>query len=197
MGSVDKEISKMNEEIRGYYKTELEHFQKAFKLQFNHFMGVFYFWIGVVTLPATAGLLTTEKAIPSDNLALLSLLIAIVSLFASKKMFDIRCSQLKYTFFINEIRQQLYDVVHEGISSYSHPYPNTTNLREEARKDFGAKMAFVMSLVNAIFFGFSIHLFFGEMLFSAGALLLWFLIGFYAYFVMVNKRVPEPITKAA
>lgn len=89
----------MNEEIRGYYKNELEHFQKAFELQFNHFMGVFYFWIGVVTLPATAGLLTTDKAISSVNLALLSLLIAIISLFASTKLYDIRCSQLKYTFF--------------------------------------------------------------------------------------------------
>ena len=186
----------MNEEIRDYYKIELEHFQKSYELQFNHFMGVFYFWIGVVTLPATAGLLTTEKAIPSFNLALLSLLIAIVSLFASTKMFDIRCSQHKYTFIINDIRQQHYDAVHEGIPSYSHPYPNTTNLREEARKDFGAKMAFVMSLVNAIFLGFSIHLFFGVILFSAGALLLWFLIGYYTYFVMVNKRVPEPTIKA-
>jgi len=187
----------MTEEIREYFKTELEHFQKSFELQFNHFMGVFYFWIGVVTLPATAGLLTTDKDMPLENLAFLSLLIAIVSLFTSAKMFDIRCSQLKYAFYINEIRQQIYDAVQTGIPSYKHPFPDNSNLREQARKDFGAKTALVMSVVNAVFFGVSVHLFFEVLSLSILASLLWFLIGSSTYFVMINKRVPEPNTKAA
>jgi hypothetical protein len=187
----------MGDAVREYFKTELEHFQKAYELQFNHFMGVFYFWIGVVTLPSTAGLLTTGKNIPLENLALLSLLIAIVSLFTSLKMFDIRCSQLIYTFHMNEIRHQIYDALQKEIPSYEHPFPNSTDLRDRAHQDFGAIMAFVMSVVNAIFFGFSIYAFFKILSLSIFASLIWFLIGSFSYRLMVDKRVPKPNTEAA
>ena len=61
----------MNADTHEYFKIELEHFRKLSELQFTHFMGVFYFWIGVVTFPATAGLLTTDieppqKALPTS-----------------------------------------------------------------------------------------------------------------------------------
>ena len=32
------------------------------EMQFNHFMAVFYFWISVITVPVTAGLLTYLKS---------------------------------------------------------------------------------------------------------------------------------------
>ena len=83
-----------NEEAITYFKAEIEQYQKDYEIQFNHFMGVFYFWIGIVSVPATAGLLT--KKVPPENLALLSFLIAILGYFVSAKMYDVRCSQLRY-----------------------------------------------------------------------------------------------------
>ena len=147
----------MKEDTREFFKIELEHFEKASEIQFNHFMGVFYFWVGVVSIPATAGLLTAENINPK-YLAYLSLIIAVLGHFLSAKMFDIRCSQLNYLTIINEFRHYLYKLEKNNLSSnYKHPYPYDTNLRRVAFRDFGFYMAIIMSSIDALFFGVGIY----------------------------------------
>lgn len=182
-----------NEKYQEYFKIELEHFQKAYEIQFNHFMGVFYFWIGVVTIPATAGLLTTDKVISKTNLAYLSLLIAVLAHFISVKMFDIRCSQLRYISNINEARYYLHEIAKKNLPiNYQPPFSLSTNLRTTAFKDFGIIMAVVMSALNSLFFGIGISLYQGIEGINWCAFGIWIIIGLGAYTVLVFRRVPKP-----
>lgn len=97
----------MDKDARDFLNSQLEFFQKSAELQFTHFMGVFYFWTLVVSAPVTAGLLTSSDKNADSRLGILLLLTAVLGLFLSAKMFDIRCSQLKYIAEINQIRDIL------------------------------------------------------------------------------------------
>src|SRR5439155_3144436 len=47
----------MVDDGRDFLKGEYECGQKTYEVQFNHFMGVFNFWVAVITLPSAAGLI--------------------------------------------------------------------------------------------------------------------------------------------
>ena len=93
----------MSEELRKFFERESDIFLKYYEIQFNHFMRVFYFWIAVITLPATAGLIAGNGKLFQENIALLLYLLAIVGILLSLKMYDIRCSQLRYIILISSL----------------------------------------------------------------------------------------------
>ncbi|MDP1624216.1 MAG: hypothetical protein Q8L64_00450 [bacterium] len=91
---IDEEIQ-MKKDARDYLNTEYNNFQKAYEIQFTHFMGVFYFWIGVATAPVAAGLLSKHE-LDSPVLPILLALVAFIGLFLSAKMFDISITAQGY-----------------------------------------------------------------------------------------------------
>ena len=104
----------MEKDARDYLNAEIGYFQKAAELQFTHFMQVFYFWTAIVTAPITAGLVFANAEITAHPVFPIFLaLIALLGWFLSAKMFDIRCSQLKYLANINDTRGALYDGIKE------------------------------------------------------------------------------------
>ncbi len=184
----------MNNDARDYLKTELEFFNKAYEIQFDHFMRVFYFWTVIVTAPISAGLLTISNPLESDVFQLLLMLIAIMGWFLSAKMFDIRCSQLRYVSIMNEVRELFYrDAKNSLPKSYEHPLPAARDLRQEAMTDFGIWMAFTMSFLDAVFFAFAVPYFLSVgPEFNWRAFVVYFLFGISTYFYLVSRRVPKP-----
>jgi len=188
----------MNPDARKYLETELEHLQKAYELQFTHFMGVFYFWTVVVTAPATAGLLTSGSNTNQTNLPILLLLVALMGWFLSAKMFDIRCSQLRYIININQVRQHLYDDLKAHLpKKYQISFSADTNLQRTAFSDFGMIMAFTMSAIDAAFLGFAVPPLQGYMGFNWNYFWLYLLFGIDTYLTLVILRVPKPPSKRA
>ena len=51
---MDKPTSSPEDDIK-VLLAEYGFFQKAFELQFSHFMGVFYLWAGLIGLPGYCG----------------------------------------------------------------------------------------------------------------------------------------------
>ena len=116
--------------------------------------------IAVVTFPATAGLIAGTTTLGDGKFGLLLVLLAILGVFLSAKMFDIRCSQLKYIVKINEVRYHIHVEVKSALpKDFNLTFDRDVNLRQVALTDFGMAMAVVMSLVN------------GAYAFSAGTLL--------------------------
>jgi hypothetical protein len=133
--------------------TEYGFFQKAFELQFSHFMGVFYLWTGLIGLPVTAGLLlSVDTADRAKSLRLVVLCLVLVALgwFLSLKMFDIRRSQLRYATRLNDVRVALYKASKIQEKYNLEPYGAGVNLVDTARKDFGMTMATVMALCHGV-----------------------------------------------
>jgi hypothetical protein len=194
----------MNKKAHEYLIAELNIYQKAYKIQFTHFMNVFYFWTAVVTAPVTV--LTSSGNTNQSYFPLLLILIAILGFFLSLKMFDIRCSQLRYTSDMNFLRHFLYKEVKGNLpENYEHLYPPDTNLRKTARKDFGKWMAIIMSLLDSTYFCFGLILLqAGFSLASAYHIIIIILFvifsiifcyfGIWIYFHFVNQKVPEPKT---
>src|SRR5690606_6405700 len=136
---------------------ELNYFQKASEMQFEHFMKVFYFWTIVVTAPITAGLLSDDSKINSPTFGMLLLLIGLIGFFLTLKIFDIRCSQLRYIAKINQIRAILYmQIKKDNLDLYQELIPPNNDLRKTALEDFGWKMALTMSFLNAVILGFAV-----------------------------------------
>lgn len=187
----------MEKDARDYLNAEIGYFQKAAELQFTHFMQVFYFWTAVVTAPITAGLLFTRTDLTSNPVFPIFLaLIALLGWFLSAKMFDIRCSQLKYLAIINYYRGALYNGVKGHLPrNYNLPYPPETDLRNEAFKDFGPFMAFTMSGINAVYLGFGINLLYSQTTFNWYAFIIFFLFGFSTYYALLMWRGPRPQKK--
>src|SRR2546426_9729747 len=88
---------------------EYKFMQKAYELQFTHFMGVFYLWIGLVTLPTGAGLFKSLDT-KLSALGLVCFFVSLLGVFLSTKMFDIRRSQIRYVMRANQIRFALWDI---------------------------------------------------------------------------------------
>lgn len=106
----DKPTSNPEDDIK-VLLAEYGFFQKAFELQCSHFMGVFYLWAGLISLPVTAGLLALDLADDAKSLRLIVLCLVLVALgcFLSLKMFDIRRSRLRYAVRLNDLRAALYE----------------------------------------------------------------------------------------
>lgn len=184
----------MNQDTRDYLNNELHFFEKAYEIQFTHFMGVFYFWTIVVTAPVTAGLLAT-KGIGGDlTLSILLLLVAFLGWFLAAKMFDIRCSQLRYISMINQVRWTLYQDVKKNLpKSYVIPFVINTNVRKTAFTDFGMSMAIAMSALDAILLGFALPFLLQDNTgFNWWAFTFYFIFGFATYLFLVITRVPKP-----
>ncbi len=178
-----------------YLKNELEYFQKAAEVQFTHFMQVFYFWTVVVTAPITAGLLVTPGSFTSDKSALpiILVLIAFIGWFLAAKMFDIRCSQLRYISKINFVRAAMFDEVKDHLpKGYIPPFLPETDLRDEAFKDFGVLMAIAMSAIDGVCLGFGLPLLQGKTTFSWCFSIPYFIVGLATYFAIILWRGPKP-----
>ena len=183
----------MKDEAREFLRIEHDTlFKMAYESQFNHFMGVFYFWIAVVTFPGTAGLIANSATLDNEQFGWLLALIATVGVFLSAKMYDIRCSQLKYIVKINEVRYQLHAEVKADFSKdYNATFNWSRSLRNVALTDFGMAMAIVMSLVNGAYSFVAASLLgnakYCSVLVGCGIGLLS--LGLYIAFVL--KKVPE------
>lgn len=184
----------MTNEAREFLRREYDSLHKvAYESHFTHFMAVFYFWIAVVTFPATAGLIAGNKNLPDCKFGLLLALLSILGVLLSAKMFDIRCSQLMYIKEINEVRYQLHAEVKSDIpTDFKLPFGRDRNLRHVARTDFGIYMAVVMSLVNGAYAFYAAKL----LGCTLRGTIFW---GFVAamvclgsYFLLVLCKVPEP-----
>jgi hypothetical protein len=128
---------------------EYKFMQKAAELQFTHFMGVFYFWTALISLPTGAGIL---KSFETKDMAfgLVCLFVSLIGVFLSAKMFDIRRSQIKYLRLTNQIRFALWEIgkVYEltdpriipmGKRQKQDGKLEIVDLRQVARTDFGQK----------------------------------------------------------
>lgn len=185
----------MKKETLEYLNAELNNFQKASELQFTHFMGVFYFWTLVVSAPVTAGLLTSTGE--HRTLGILLLLTSFLGLFLSAKMFDIRCSQLRYISEINRIRGIFYDGIKNDIpKDYGISFPPNKDLRRTALSDFGIIMAITMSALEAVFFGFALPLVQGISEFNFWGSILFFILGLAIYISIIFWRGPKPFIES-
>ncbi len=109
-------------------------------------MGVFYFWIAIITAPLTAGLLSDPNL--GKVLGILFISIASLGFFLSAKMFDIRKSQLRYAHKINEIRIFFWNKYKIEEKHQIAPLGKNTNPAKISKTDFGLYMAMIMSLVH-------------------------------------------------
>jgi len=189
-----------NSKSKDYFIAEYEAWLKSYEVQFTHFMGVFYFWVAVVTFPATAGLIASQKYLSPANFAILLYFLALIGFFLLAKMSDIRCSQLKYVRNLNEARYHLYNDAKEELpDSYGPPYVRNLNVRKIALTDFGVIMAIVMSAVNAAYTGYASYLSSGATcrgtLYGVCAWAFGFLI--YFCFVWFKLRPPDHQKQAA
>jgi hypothetical protein len=183
----------MNKDTRDYLNAEFDYFQKSYEIQFTHFMGVFYFWTIVVTAPVTAGLLSKDN-LNTPAFPILLGFVAFIGLFLAAKMFDIRCSQLRYISTMNRVRSALYQDSKDDLpKNYEIPFPPSTNLRRTALTDFGMVMAITMSALDAALFGFAAPpLLQNDTGFSWWAFGIFGIIGILTYLILVFSRVPEP-----
>lgn len=165
--------------------SEYEFLQKAYEVQFNHFMGVFYFWVAVITAPITAGLVSEPKL--EQTLGIICIAVASLGFFLSVKMFDIRKSQLRYTNKMNEIRGFFWRKYKIEERYLLIPLGKNTNLAKISKTDFGMYMALTMSLVHGGLFFVSLRLFYVSLFLSllGGALLL--LINVWLYFKFMKN----------
>lgn len=149
----------MKKETREYLNNQFNYFQKLSELQFDHFMRVFYFWTIIVTAPLSAGLVSDISQIDSQPFGILLLLIGLIGIFLTVKIFDIRGSQLRYIAQINQIRYIFETEIKKNDKRYFYQslFPPWKDLRETAYEDFGMKMAITMSFINAIFLGFALR----------------------------------------
>ncbi|MCK4823460.1 hypothetical protein KA005_47350 [bacterium] len=182
-----------NSKTKDYFIAEYEAWLKSYEVQFTHFMGVFYFWVAVVTFPATAGLIANQHHLSSGNFALLLYFLALIGFFLLAKMSDIRCSQLKYVRNMNEARYHLYkDAKEELPDSYDPRYVRNLNVREIALTDFGLIMAIVMSAVNAAYTGYASYLSSGATSRSTWYGVCAWVFGFLIYFCFVWFKLRPP-----
>lgn len=134
---------------------EYRFMQKSYELQFTHFMGVFYIWIPLVSLPVGAGVLSNLGSKPLA-LGFLLLFIGVLGFLVSAKMFDIRGAQIRYLKRTNELREALwkrYDIQKE---TQIEPLGKGVDLVRIARTDFGLTMALTMSAVHGVLIGVGI-----------------------------------------
>ena len=141
-----------NSAFREVLLNEYYFMQKAYELQFTHFMGVFYFWIPVVTLPTSAGVLANLGSRPV-HLGLLFCFIALIGFFLTAKMFDIRRSQVRYLERINKLRAALWGIYEVEGRTRIAPMGREADLTRIALTDFGRTMAITMSAVHATLTG--------------------------------------------
>jgi hypothetical protein len=132
---------------------EYKFMEKAYELQFNHFMGVFYFWTAVVGVPITAGILTNLELNDFEKLTafgILCIVVCFLGFFVSLKMFDIRQSQFRYIKKMDEIRDYFWRINKiEENSKISHIGKNADYVKI-AKTDFGMYMALIMSITHGI-----------------------------------------------
>ncbi len=183
----------MNERGQKFLEGEYEVAVKTYELQFTHFMGVFYFWIAVMTFPATAGLIASPEIMTPFQFGLLLIFLAALGIFLSAKMFDIRCSQLHYTHNLNQLRDHLYAYAKDGLPpDFEVQFGKDVNLRCVALTDFGMYMALIMSIVSGVYAGLSIYLFLELIWASILVGMVIAVLGVAIYWRFVNKKVPAP-----
>ncbi len=164
-------------------------FRAAYDAQFKHFMGVFYFWITVMTFPGSAGLIAGDHIRP-HSLGLLLISLAVLGLFISLKMFDIRCSQLTYVHHLNNERSEMVRLL-GGPTAFQIPIPYVPppNLRNAALTDFGFWMALIMSSIEGIYMGYGLYRYEPMSCYWCGGCIL-FLVGTGAYLFFILAKVP-------
>jgi hypothetical protein len=126
---------------------EYRFMQKSYELQFTHFMGVFYIWIPVVTIPVGAGILANLGSKPLA-FGFLICFVAIIGVFLSAKMFDIRRSQIRYLERTNRLREALWEKYKIEDETGISPLGKGVDLVKIATTDFGLMMAVTMSAVH-------------------------------------------------
>lgn len=192
------------QERETFLRTEYEFLAKAYEVHFTHFMGVFYFWVAVIGAPTTASAISISNIFSPGAVWFGA---GLLGCFLTAKLYDLRYSQFRYIVKMNELRArfwQFFDIEkHESVEMLG----KNANLEEIARKDFGARMAWIMSIFN------------GGVI--AGGVLLWSLFGsqyvniaiasaiglltaftnIYLYYGMVVwkicKLLPQPKAEAA
>ncbi len=150
---------------------EYRFMQKAYELQFTHFMGVFYLWIPLVTLPVGAGVIVNLGSRPLPH-GFLLLFVAAMGALLSAKMFDIRRSQVRYLVRANRIREALWRQYHVQEATGIEPLGKGADLLKIVRTDFGLAMAVTMSSVHGLLTGVGIWNLLGLILCPAFTLVL-------------------------
>ena len=179
--------------LKDYFIAEYEAWLKSYEVQFTHFMGVFYFWMAVVTFPATAGLIASQHQLSPGKFALLLHFLALLGFFLLAKMSDIRCSQLKYVRNMNEARYNLYEYAKQKLpANYVPPFAKNPNVRKIALTDFGLIMAIAMSAVNAAYTGYALYLNSGDAYRSICYGAYAWGVGFLIYFCFVWFKLRPP-----
>lgn len=148
-------MSKKDDDKMKILLSEQESLQKFSELQFNHFMAVFYFWIAVITVPTSAGLISNLSVTDAKKplfYGILCFLVAFIGFFLSLKMFDIRRSQLRYIQKLNEVRAYFWNKYFkdENLVPLGMENGKWVDLFQKARTDFGRTMALTMSIVHGI-----------------------------------------------
>lgn len=178
----------MDKEKDDFLRTEYEFLNKAYEIQFTHFMGVFYFWIAVIGIPTTAGIITNH----SDILCIGA---GLMGVFLSAKMFDHRHSQYWYIAKMNELRNHFwlkFDI--EKVDKIEMAGKNA-DLKKAARKDFGVKMAWIMSIFNSALIAVGIYLLpifklgWGNIVLAVAIFILVISLNVYFYYRIVVWRI--------
>lgn len=137
--------------------------QEEYKTQFNHFMGVFEFWIGIIGVASSICLIIAKdkpKYFTYGNffVGIFLLVVGILAFFVTVKMFDIRGSQYRYIWLLNSLSKTIwkkYKITH--YTNVSTPFEKN-DLLTISKHDFGIKMAWTMSFINSFVFTFGIYL---------------------------------------
>ncbi|HEY9152959.1 MAG TPA: hypothetical protein VIN60_08755 [Anaerolineales bacterium] len=193
----------MPDDVREFLKGEYECAQKTYEVQFNHFMGVFNFWIALITLPSAAGIITLMAKGPTETdaitspdhfVGLLLAILGVIGMFLSAKMFDIRKAELGYIDDMNHARGALYDQIHDLPETYKPRFLGDQDLQKVACEDFGKWMAIVMSTVNAIYIGGALWYFVPSLFLALPIAVLTLLFGCGTYVDLVIRKVPPKRT---
>ncbi len=187
----------IDQEKESFLRTEYEVLAKIYEIQFTHFMGVFYFWIAVIGLPTTAGVITQ-----SVSLGALCIVVGLLGVFLVAKMFDIRHSQFRYIAKMNELRGRFWSEFKIEKADGIEMLGKNADLEKIVRKDFGIIMAWVMSLVNSILIAGGVY--FSTSSYSQCASLtatiaVWILTlaaNVHLYYRIVVWKIPELLPKS-
>lgn len=153
-----------DEDMKSFLLTEYDLLEKEYELQFDHFMKVFYFWIAVVSAPMTAGIVANLGLQEQQSLnafGILCVVVAVLGIFVSLKMFDIRQSQWGYIQDMNRIRKFFWEklaIPFETKLSRISKKPDCA--ADLLKSDFARWMALIMAFIHGalLFVGMSILL---------------------------------------
>jgi len=190
----------MAQEKEAFLRTEYEFLAKAYEVHFSHFMGVFYFWVGVIGAPTAASAIT--DSLPNSfsagvTVGAIWFGAGILGSFLTWKLYDLRASQFRYIAKMNELRARFWKVFKIEKLENVEMLGKAADLEEVARKDFGVYMARFMSLVNGGLIAGAVFLWSpckSECASLYLALTIWLFatsINLYLYYPMVVNKIKE------